>query len=44
MAPTVVERVANIVENWRALGGREGPDEVLAVAWKDRWEIIMGVR
>ena len=44
MVPTVVERAVNIVEDWRALGGREGPDEALAVVWRDRWEVIIRVR
>ena len=44
MAPIVVEKAANIIEDWKALGGREGPDEALTVAWRDRWEVIIGVR
>jgi len=32
MALIVVERAANIVEDWRALRGREGPDEALVIA------------
>ena len=44
MAPTIVERAANTVKDWRALGGREGPDEALAVAWRGRWEVIIGAR
>ena len=44
MIPTAIERVVNIVEDWRALGGREGPDEVLVVAWRDRWEVIIEVK
>ena len=44
MAPTAVERAANTVEDWRALGGREGPDEALAVAWRDRWEATIRAR
>jgi hypothetical protein len=44
VVPTAVERAAIIVEGWRARGGHDGTIGALAVAWKDRWEAVMGAR
>ena len=44
MAPTAVEKAANIAEDWKKLGGRDGTKGALAVAWKDRWKAIIEAR
>ena len=44
MAPTAVERAANIAVDWKELGGRDGTIGALAVAWKDRWKAVMEAR